>query len=85
MKNTAFMKKGFNIEPNKVDEIKNHLTTYGCTECSNKDVQILRWVPSIWYVNCKDCGIIYKFDFGNLKAERVDVSWDYLIKTAVIE
>jgi len=80
MKNSDFMKKGFNIEVKQVDEIKNHLTTYGCTECSNKDIHILRWIPGIWYVNCLDCGIIYKFDFNELKAVRVDLSWTHLLK-----
>lgn len=83
MKNPDFMKKGFDIESKEVDEIRNHLTTYGCTECSNKNIKILRWVPSTWYVNCSDCNIIYKFDFGNLKAERVNVSWDELLRIAV--
>jgi len=86
MKNPDFMKKVFyffDMEPKEVDEIKNHLTTYGCTECSNKNIQILRWVPSTWYVNCSECNIIYKFDFVELKAERVDVSWDHLLKIVV--
>jgi len=83
MKNPDFMKKGFDIESKEVDEIRNHLTTYGCTECSSKDIQILRWVPSTWYVNCPDCGIIYKFDFVELKAERIDVSWSALLKIVV--
>jgi len=82
MKNPSFMKKGFDIEEKEVREIKKHLELFGCTECCNKDVQILRWIPDVFYVNCPDCGIIYKFDFVNLRAERVDVSWDHLLKIA---
>ena len=83
MKNADFMKKGILIEPGEVREIKNHLVEHGCTECGNH-VQLLRWVPEIWYVNCPDCGIIYKFDFVSGRAERLDVSitWASLLKIA---
>lgn len=82
MKNTAFMKKGFIIQAKEVHEIINHLETYGCTECSNKNIQILKWIPGIMYVNCPSCEIIYKFDFNEMKAERVDVSWNELLRIA---
>lgn len=75
------MKKGFFMRPSEVEEIKKHLTTFGCTECCNH-IKILRWVPNVWYVNCPDCEIIYKFDFDNLKAERAEVSWDHLLRIA---
>ena len=82
MKNPS-LRKGFDIEERKKLRNKKHLELFGCTECAAiKTFKFFGGSPDVFYVNCPDCGIIYKFDFVNLRAERVDVSWDHLLKIA---